>query len=374
MRVNNHNLSEVHPPQPFNEGQKRTKILYIITQGELGGAQRYVADLTTHLDKNRYDIVAAVGNGQDALSKNLENLGYKVLTVKNLTRNIHPLKDIAAILEIKKIIKKINPDIIHLNSSKAGVLGSFAAKLEGNKNVVFTAHGFAFLEPHAFKFIYFWAEKLASFLRKVIITVSEYDREQAIKYKLCPPEKLVTIHNGIEINDSEFQTTSYQLPATHLTIGTIAHDYPTKDLNTLREAFALVKKDYPNAELVIIGRGGTTGELPNTRAALEVFDIYVCSSVKEGFPYSILEAMRAGLPIVSTAVGGIPEAIEHGKQGLLVPPKNPEAMAMAIKKLIANPKLAEQLGRNARKKIKKFSLKRMVEETEAVYRKLVTSN
>ncbi|OGZ53268.1 MAG: hypothetical protein A3B25_00135 [Candidatus Ryanbacteria bacterium RIFCSPLOWO2_01_FULL_48_26] len=358
-----------------------TKLLFVITQGELGGAQRYVFDLAANL-KGAYEITVVIGTDAQPLKGKLQNAGIDVLVANNLVRDIRPLNDLLAILELKKISLNLKPDIIHLNSSKAGVIGSIAARLAGIKNVIFTAHGFAFLEPHNWfvKKIYFWAEKMASYFRKKIITVSEFDRQAAIQTSLCPAQKLITIHNGIgNINFASreatrnFLLTTYNLQLNSFIIGTIAHDYPTKDLPTLRQAFALVKREYPNTELVIIGRGGTTDEIPDASKFLPAFDVYVCSSVKEGFPYSILEAMAAGLPIVATRMGGIPEMITDGQDGLLVPPKNPKAIAQAIKSLIKNPELAKQLGQNARQAVQKFSILGMLNETVNVYRSLIAN-
>ncbi len=389
---------------------EKTKILFIITQGELGGAQRYVFDLATTLagtnphqsplklrgeEKGSYEVLVAVGNESPALKNSLTANGMIVQELRYLKRNIHPVYDILAVWELNKLIQQFQPDIIHLNSSKAGVIGSLAAKLARKRNVIFTAHGFAFLEPNHWlvRQIYFWAEKIVSYFRRVIITVSEYDRQAAIKSKLCPAEKLITIYNGIQqsspprppawtspkrnrAGEGELEgvkTNSVTSPSLapsrggeKLIIGTIARDYPTKDLKTLREAFRIVKSEFPAAELRII-------QSPNAAAELDNLDIYVCSSIKEGFPYSILEAMAAGLPIVSTNVGGIPEAITNGKEGLLVPPKNPQALATAIKKLILEPGLAEQLSRAAQQKIQEFSLDQMLTQTEAVYQALISS-
>src|SRR3989344_2939763 len=325
-----------------SQSAAKVKILYVITQGELGGAQRYVLDLTTNLDKTRYETLVAVGRENPALKNSLATLGVKTAELDFLKRNISPLFDLLAVFELKELIRDFAPDIIHLNSSKAGVIGSVAAHLARNRNVVFTAHGFAFLEPHLFKRIYFWAEKL------------------------------VTIHNGLlVIPASEPESRKWILNQVQddktIVIGTIARDYPTKDLKTLRRAFTILQSEFPKTELKIISG-------PNAAQSLSEFDIYVSSSVKEGFPYSILEAMAAGLPIVSTAVGGIPEAVEHGKQGLLVPPKNPRALAAAIKKLIANPDLARQLGSGAQNKVQEFSLDKMLAETEAVYEMLANTS
>jgi len=341
----------------------------------MGGAQRYVFDLATNLDKNRYEILAAIGNDAETLSKILGNQGYRVFKVRNLVRNIHPLKDFLAIWELKKLIRELDPDIVHLNSSKAGVIGSFAGWLAG-KPVLFTAHGFAFLEPNSFlvRQIYFWAEKLASIFRNKIITVSEFDRKSAIADKLSKQEKLVTIHNGIATSPG--LTTTLPTPGEgKITIGTIAHDYPTKDLKTLRAAFKIVEADFPNAQLKIVSGVSDAAQL------LPTFDIYACSSIKEGFPYTILEAMRAGLPIVSTNVGGVPEMLtphltsptggEETAVGILVPPKNPQALAEAVIKILSDPILARRLGENAKQKSLQFTLARMIEKTENVYQELI---
>lgn len=353
----------------MSQNSPKPKILYVITQGEMGGAQRYVFDLATNLDPERYEIAVAIGKENSDLKDSLDGRGIQTMELKFLKRNISPAADLAAIFELKGLIQKFQPDIVHLNSSKAGVIGSLAAKLAGHHHVVFTAHGFAFLEPHLFRFLYFWAEKFASIFRSKIITVSEYDRLQAIAYKLSKPEKLITIHNGIKLGKSENRKIgSVRVPTSDLrplVIGTIARDYPTKDLKTLRAAFDLMKEEYPRSELKILSGVSDAAHL------LSEFDIYVCSSVKEGFPYTILEAMAAGLPIVSTSVGGIPEAITDGKEGLLVPPRNPVLLAKAINELIANPDLAREFGQGAQQKVQEFSLDKMIAETMGVYQKLL---
>lgn len=358
----------------------KKSICYIITQGELGGAQRYVFDLATRMSRT-YQITVLIGAEKPELAGALAASGIKVRIIKHLVRNIHPLHDLMAIFELKKEIGTLKPDIVHLSSSKAGVLGSIAGHLAGVKNIIFTAHGFAFLEPNLFlvQKIYFWAEKLVSYFRRKIITVSDYDRKEAIKWGLAPAEKFVTIHNGIDlisppreegegevIADKSTMTPSYSPPhegEKTIVVGTIAHDYPTKDLKTLRRAFAIVQNDHQQAELKIISG------VPEAAKLLPSFDIYVCSSIKEGFPYSILEAMAAGLPIVSTAVGGIPEML-NPSSGILIPPKNPQVLAEAIKYLINNPKKARQMAKNAMNRAKKFTLEEMVNETAAIYREL----
>jgi glycosyltransferase involved in cell wall biosynthesis len=386
-----------------SQPSSKIKILYVITQGEFGGAQRYVFDLATHLNRNDYEILVLVGAEKPDLKIKLEEQGIRVIPVKNLVRNIHPLRELLAIFELRKIFRREKPNLIHLNSSKAGVLGSFAARLAGMKNVIFTAHGFAFLEPHSWpvKYFYFWAEKIATSFRKKIICVSDYDRQAATKAELCRPEKIITIHNGIAIDDSKFLTkeaarnsldSKFLILNSDFLIGTIANLYPTKGIKYLIDAAKEVVAKFSTVKFMVIGEGKKRknlelriknlglrdnffllGQVPNAEDYLHKFNLFVLPSLKEGFPYTILEAMQAGLPIVATRVGGIPEAISNEKQGLLVPPKDKKALANALLRLLKNPQLACELGENAKARAKDFTLEKMIAKTEKIYETLQNS-
>ena len=375
---------------------KFSKILFIITQSELGGAQRYVLDLANHLKDNNYDIIVASGQSGHLLDE-CKKKSIQIHIFKNLIRPIHPFKDLFAFFEIYSFIKKEKPDIVHLNSSKAGILGAVAAKAAGAKKVVYTVHGFVFMEPMAKwkKIFYICAEKFSSFFKDAIICVSEYDKKMGIRYRIAPEKKFITIHNGIEpINflpkeeAQKFLLKSYQLSAISykLIIGTIANFYPTKGLLYLVQSAKKIIEKFPQTLFVIIGDGEDRKILENEIAKLSIkknvlllgkvtdalrylraFDIYVCSSVKEGLPYSIIEAMSAGLPIVATNVGGIPELLANDC-GILVEPKNSDAIFMGIEKIISSPGLGNILGNNA--KIiaqKKYSLDTMIQKTHQIY-------
>ena len=184
---------------------------------------------------------------------------------------------------------------------------------------------------------------------------------------------------------TEPRTAKFQIPNSIL-IGTIANFYPTKGLSYLIEAAAKLKTKH-NFQIVIIGDGIErtyleslitkynleeniilAGQIPEAAKYLKAFDIFVLPSIKEGLPYAILEAMAAGLPIVATNVGGISEMITDNESGLLVPPKNPEALAEALKKLIDAPELRARLGQNAAATAAaKFSLKEMLKKTRQIY-------
>ena len=375
---------------------KVSKILYIITQSELGGAQKYVSDLAQYFHGNSLDITVSSGE-QGELMKNMSLSGTKIHIFKHLAREISPIQDILCFFEIYAYIKKERPDIVHLNSSKAGAIGAVAAKLAGIKKVIYTAHGYVFLEPMAKwkKIFYIFAEKFSSLFKDVIICVSNYDKKMGIEYKIAPEKKFVTIHNGIEPIDfvSKEKAREFlshgdkgQGARDRVIIGTIANFYPTKGLLYLIQSAKKIVEKFPDTLFVIIGDGEErkaleneiaklgleknimlTGKIDDASKYLLALDIYISSSVKEGFPYSILEAMSAGLPIVSTNVGGIPEMLKDNA-GILVEPKNPQALADAMQKLLENQDLKHLFGENAKKLIQsEFSKKAMLSKIEDAY-------
>lgn len=372
------------------------KILYIVTQSEQGGAQQHIAQLAQNIDKRLFEVhLAAGGNGWLFRFFEKEKSWY----LKNLVRPINPIKDIGAFLELYFLIKKLKPDVVHLHSSKAGIIGALAAKLGGVKKVIYTVHGFVFLEPMPTtqtKF-YIWAEKISARLKDAIICVSDYDRRIGIEYKIAPKEKFITIYNGIDLERTRFLSKEkarekIQILAgkeskafDSLLIGTIANLYHTKGIEYLIRAAKIVNKNSPDALFVVIGEGRERkkleveiqknqlknffllGALENASQYLAAFDIYVCSSVKEGFPYTLLEAMAAGLPIVSTNIGGIPEMLSDG-YGLMVEAKSEKNIAQAIQELINNPSRAILLGNNAAQRVaENFSMRQFLKKTLALY-------
>jgi len=364
------------------------KILYIVTQSEWGGAQRYIFDLATNIQKGQeYTAhVAAGGNGQ--LFTLLEQKNIAVTRLKYLTRPISPMADIRAYFELKRLLAHINPDIVHLNSSKAGFLGSLAGSRVGAKKIIYTAHGFVFNEPlPGFqKRLYKEIELASSKRMHKIIAVSEFDRETGIKAGM-KQEKLVTIHNGIDANIQflgqetarSFLATkipNYQTAKTPL-VGCVANFYATKGLDVLIKAMAKI-----DATLIIIGNGslrskfeklikqlnlknkvfmpGGTETFSEAAPYLKAFDLFVLPSRKEGLPYTLLEAMAARVPVVATAVGGVPEIITDRQNGYLVNPDNADDLADKIKLGLQNP-LPTSLGPD-------FTLAEMLTKTIQTYR------
>jgi glycosyltransferase involved in cell wall biosynthesis len=376
------------------------KILYILTKSGIGGAQKYVADLANNLDAKKFEAKIIYGKKDLVWLSNKTQPWFLFIN------------DWMAIFEIIRILKRETPDIIHLNSSKAGVIGTIATAIANSGStkkikVVFTAHGWVFNptnELNVFvRYFYIFLHKLAAKFQDKIICVSEYDYNLALQYNICKPEKLVKIHNGINANikflskkeaRENLQFKIYNLQTTDKNdgktiknnqkwVGSIGRLVREKNYETFIEAAKFV----PNAYFFIIGEGQELKNLQftiynlqlgnrffiipptgNDAQFLKAFDVFVMSSIKEGLPYVLLEAMAAELPIVITEAGGMPELIKNHENGLMVAQKNPEALAHAIGGLIANPSVSKELAKKANETVvEKFSLKKMARETEEIY-------
>jgi glycosyltransferase involved in cell wall biosynthesis len=361
------------------------KILYLITSADMGGAQKYVLSLAHH-----FEGMIAAGSERSELFTAAEELRIKTFKLTHVRRRIHPIQDFLAIFEIKNLIQQIRPDIVHLNSSKMGILGSIAGKLSGCK-VVYTAHGFAFLEqgPRLKILCLRLMEKMVRPFRSAIIAVSDADARHALQHRLISPQKLTVIHNGIDSINFLAKPEARQklnLPPDKIIIGSIANLYPNKGLDILLESAAWLND--PRQIFVIIGAGPEMpklqdqihrlhleikflllGTVKNAASMLKAFDIFVLPSRKEGFPFVLLEAMQAGLPIIATDVGGNQEALAGA--GLIIPAQNIEKLGSAIRTLSNDAAKTLKLSQDALARSHKFTLAKMLAETKLVYTTLI---
>lgn len=352
---------------------KKMKILYLITQSDLGGAQKYVLELSRAL-KKEFDIKVAAGKTTGELFHELEKENISYFPLKHLKRLPNPLGALFACLEIRRLIKKEKPDILHLNSTTAGFFGSLAARGLKTK-VVYTVHGWAFLEPGVLKKIVFYLfEKTTAFLKDKFIVLSQYDKNIALKRNIAKENRLSVINNGIpqiSFLSKEEAKKKLNISSQEPVVGVIANAYKTKGLSCLLKA-------YPQA--VIIGDGPEKsklqeqfpralflGKINYAAQYLKAFDIFCLPSLKEGFPFALLEAMQAGLPIIATKVGAILEIIENEKEGLLVEPKNSIALKEKIDYLLQNPEKAKTMAQNAFVKAGQYTREKMVEKTKNLY-------
>lgn len=383
----------------MSETNRQTKIFFLITKGNFGGAQRYVYELATGLVPTKYDIKVILGEGA-GLEDKLSQAGIKVYKIPSLKRDIGLLSDIKSLWILIKLFRNEKPDIIHLNSSKIGGLGALAGRLTGISKIVFTGHGWTFNEDRnpLSKLIIRVLVWLTISMSHQTIMVSKTTQSQAPKW-LIKSGKITVIYNGIAPSDSTARqearhliagrsTLLKDLPASNLTwLGTIAELHPNKGLDQAIKASAQIVKDHPEIIYVIIGEGEQrknleklierldlresvilVGAIPEARKYLKAFDIFLLPSRTEALPYVLLEAGLSSLPVVATKVGGIPEIITHQKSGLIVDQNDSQAITAAILTLLSDPTLMTKYGQNLHQHIEsQFTLRQMIEQTEKIY-------
>lgn len=361
---------------------EKIKIFYAITKGNWGGAQKYVYDLATHLAPEKF-AVSVISGQPGTLCEKLKSQNIPVFTLNSLSRDINPLRDLTSFFSLLKILQTNKPDILHLNSPKIGLLGAIAGRLAGVKKIIYTSHGWPFLENRStFSKIFFkilcW--KITWLCHETIVISKSEQRNQ--KFKL--------IYNGIEkINflERKLAREKLNLPENSLVLGTIAELHQNKGLTYLIDAMAEIREQFPTLLCVIIGGGEErknlenqivysrlqnqvklAGNIPQASSLLPAFDIFVLPSIKEGLPYVILEAGLASLPVIASDVGGIHEVIIPEKTGLLTEAKNIPDLILKIQNLISDPETQKVYGENLKQKVEReFSLEKMVEKTMEVY-------
>ena len=355
----------------------------MVTRSEpIGGAQVHVRDLATEvLARGHQPLVLTGGTGPYVES--LRARGVQTFTLASLAVPISPLQDLRALQELRALLRTHRPDLVSTHSSKAGILGRVAGRSLGIP-VIFTAHGWAFTPgvPSREAMVYRWIERLAAPLASRIITVSEFDRQLALARGIASSDRVVTIHNGMPDIGEELRSDPSRSPV-RLTM--VARFERQKDHATLFHALAGLTHDPWRLDL--IGDGPLLSEAKALSRGLGLADrikfwgqrmdvderlsqaqVALLITNWEGFPRSILEAMRAGLPVVASSVGGIGESVRDGETGFTVPQADVEVLRQRLKQLLDNPELRVTMGRNARRLYQRsFTLAHTVERTLTIY-------
>lgn len=372
----------------------KIKILHVIRPAA-GGMKNHLINLLRHTDKNKFSVSVACPPST-ALWDELYQMGISLIPIP-LVGEIAPSKDYATIRTLVKYLHQSRTTIIHAHSSKAALVGRIAGIIARTPVIVFTAHNSIFYEewPRWKKKVYATVEKLLARFTDRIITVSDALKQELIEKEEISLRQLTTIYNGIEIEkfnkecDKEEIRKNLRLPPSGVVIGTIARLAPQKGVTYLLKAASLLK-EY-SITLLIVGDGPLRQQLEKEALDLglgnrvifagmrediaEIFavlDIFVLPSITEGLPLTILEAMAAAKPVVATRVGGVPEAILEGKTGLVVPPKDPEALAVALAGLLGEKERLVRMGKNGLIHVNdKFTVTLMVEKTLDLYNQLL---
>jgi len=361
------------------------KIFYVITKSNWGGAQKYVFDLAKNMKEEGREVEVVYG-GHGMLAEKLEKEEIKGISIKNLGRDVNFFKEISIFFKLYKIFRKEKPDIIHLNSSKIGAIGSLVGRLAGIKKIIFTAHGFPFREDRKalqvliIKFIS-WCTIIFS---HKTICVSKKDFIDVENWPFIR-NKLVIVHNGI---DTDLKIEKRAEETRRVEVVSIGELHKNKGFKYALQTINKLKEKVQNFKYTVFSFGGDEKEnlekmindlnlkdyveliinKENHSEKLKDFDIYFMPSIKEGLPYVLLEASLNSLPMVASNTGGISEIVENNKNGFLVSPKSVEGFEEALLKLVEDKKLREDFGGEARKKVEEnFSIQKMIEKTKEIY-------
>ncbi len=378
------------------EGVPVRSILYVITKANWGGAQRYVFELALAARSRGYAVHVACGT-QGELTQRLIAESIPVSLVSGLSRDVHFSADLRALASLYRIIRKERPDVVHANSSKAGLIAVVAARLARVPRIIFTAHGWAFNEsrPAWQRKIFAVMHWLTALLAHKVICVSEAIRRDARSLPLIE-DRLVMLHHGVAPVPTLPRTEARHgleghakrgLLGSAFWVGSLAELHPNKGLDTLVQAFAAVATHAPHAILVLIGAGQDQGRLAALAHQLRIedrvffcghvaqgarylsaLDLFVLPSRSEALGYALLEAGIAGIPSVASKVGGIPEIITDGLNGLLVPAGDSTALSAALRTLIDDAELRTRYGKALQEKVlNEFGEQQMLDQTFALY-------
>ncbi|MGB6297532.1 MAG: glycosyltransferase family 4 protein [Rivularia sp. (in: cyanobacteria)] len=360
------------------------KILHVCAIGST--AETLLLRQINYFLSQGFEVGIACSFDEDA--QRLKDRGYTVHPVE-IDRKISLIPNLKSISVLTKIIRENNYDLVHVHTPIAAVLGRIAAKLAGVKAIIYTAHGFPFhdLSSRSQYFLYSNIEKYAATITDLILTQNHEDIATAKKLRLCPPEKLAYLGNGVDIErfkrsqlnpQSQSQLRqSLGIPDASLIVGTIARLTRKKGVGYLVEAAGELISEFPNLHIVIIGSELSTdpepfqielcqkiktlglekhvtltGERQDIPELLGILDIFTLPTfTHEGLPRSIVEAMAMNLPIVTTDVRGCREAVVNQKNGFIVPSQNSTELAEALRKLLSNPQLRQDYGKASRERV-----------------------
>ena len=307
-------------------GLHMKKILFVITKSNWGGAQRYVYDIATALPKNEFEV--SVAFGQDGLlAKKLREAGITTFPITAMQRDVSVIADIKSFFELFRIFRKEKPNVVHLNSSKAGGVGALAARLAGLKRIIFTAHGWPFWEHrNIFSRSAIWLASWATMLlAHTTICISDYD----LRVTRCMPfvgRKAIRIYNGIDLNmhfASGEKIRNAFPPHVRIT-GTIG------ELNKNKNQIELIEQAKNNSDMyvAVVGEGEDLSYLESkikeyglearvklfgfmpASDVIKGFNVFALPSIKEGLPYVLLEVKLAGIPIFANRIGGVGEILD----------------------------------------------------------------
>ncbi|MEK7232804.1 MAG: glycosyltransferase family 4 protein [Elusimicrobiota bacterium] len=375
------------------------KVVHLVTRLDLGGAQQNTLHTVRNLDRSKFEPVLACGPGGMLDDEVNNDADVKTIVVESLRRDIAPFYDLLALLELTKIFLAEKPDILHTHSSKAGILGRLAAALAGVPLVVHTYHGFGFhdRQPLFVKKSYVFLERLCARFTDVFVFVSKANVAYAAEHGIARAQDAVLIRSGVKLAglpapvDAARLKMSVGVGMHNLLVVSVGNLKPQKNAGDFVSVAASVLVEVPEARFVFIGDGPQRRALEDRAFALGLegkvlflgwrrdvvewlasADVFVLTSLWEGLPRALVEAMKSGLPAVCYATDGVTDLIQDGVNGFLVEPGDHAAMATRVSALLRDESRRKTLAAAASSSIgTEFDIDGMVRSQEALYERLI---
>jgi len=390
---------------------KKIKIIHIITRLDKGGSAEETLLTVSGLDRGIYDVVLIRGLSIEsnmaedesiAVEKSVrevEGEGVRVITVPSLVRRISPFYDLKAFFALIKILRYERPHIVHTHTSKAGILGRWAAFIARVPVIVHTPHGHVFWGyfGRLKTGIFILLEKISALITDRLVVLTEQEKNDHLHFHIAPENKFSEVHSGINLD--RFSNTSVDpaamkkkltIPEGNLVVGTTGRLTHIKGHRYLIEAAGKIVSSKPDTTFVFLGDGELLDELKNMASissieenikflgwrqdvaeVMSTFDVFVLPSLNEGMGRVLVEAMALGKPIVASDIGGIPNLVVNGENGYLVPVGDVETLAVKIITLLDDPGKREKMGNAGQRYADKYSLEEMMKKIERLYRELL---
>jgi glycosyltransferase involved in cell wall biosynthesis len=383
-------------------GKDRIRVLRVIARLNIGGPAIHATLLTARMDPAVYDS-SLVSGSEDAAEGNylaLHDRTLEVISVPELGREIRGLQDLTALRRLISLMRRTRPHIVHTHTAKAGTLGRIAAICTGVPIVVHTYHGHVlngYFSP-AKTWVFTMIERLLALGTTRLLAVSNRVRGELLEKGIGRPDRFQVVPLGFDLDVLQQASrrrgelrAELGLDANVPLIGIVARLVPIKAHEVFFDAAARIAAQLPEARFLIIGDGERRAELEALAARLGLtprvhflgwrgdldrvyadLDVVVLTSKNEGSPVALIEGMAARRAVVSTAVGGVPDIVEHEKTGLLVPDGDGAAVAAAVLRLLADPELAARLGEaGQRASLSGFAASRLLADVDHLYQQLI---
>jgi len=396
----------------------KIKLLHIITRFDKGGSAENTFLTASNLDKNRYDVVLVTGSSPPAnspvhsrdpetaaIEANIANLhakGVRLVCLAELVRDLSPLSDLSAFLSLVRMIRREKPQIVHTHTSKAGFLGRWAAWLCRVPIIVHTPHGHVFwgyFGPCRTRF-FIALERWTARITTKLVMLTEREKADHMRFRIAPEEKFSVIHSGVDLSrfrpdparKAEIRS-ALEIPSESIVVATVGRLTAVKGQDTLIRAIAECLRQGGKVFLLTLGEGELRSDLealsaelgiaeavrflgwrPDVASVIDACDIFCLPSLNEGMGKAIVEAMVMGKPVIASDVGGIPDLVIPGENGILVPPGDSNALAKAILNLRDHPEVRVKMGELGREKALGYGVESMIHKIDGLYAGLLAKS